>query len=868
MCSEDLEEEEKKEGQEDDDDEEEEDHNNVFLAISSDDKKLVYYSNEKLYIWSLVNVALMDVRENEYITCLAVSPDFSTVSVGCDRGLIKIFDPKNFKSDDFICLDKHDDKISSISITPDNQKLISYCFNEKNLAIWDLQRRILIRLLEADFQSETISVNYLWSTPDFSVVSINNYLLDLNNNNYMMKYRSYGNNSKQFFCHKENFILDLSVDKENVFRVEKINQILSYNILLSSFTLADYFKNDDKDQDDFKDVYEGRVLLHPFKFNAFHISAMMQGESQYGLPLQDIKVPMSALLAKDTFGNNCFDILMILKDKENLKKFFDLYFRTYENSTCYYKMKLFELNYNPIRENIYSFLTNVMNLFGDTTLVNKFLDLSYVDYNEIVGDDYIMDELEEPLYFIANEMKEFSSEGQIKQRIDTNLNGNKNKAADAKDQPEDNKRKATLCCKVLALENFIDINKDTNKFNENLSQLGVSDPIFKNKVLETVVAYKWQNYAKKIYLKDLNIFLIFFSIFLINFLVIFPYRVEENSWTLENISTVLNILSIGFFMYYLKVELRQVIRDPKEYFLSGYNYIDICLIISAFAVLIVDLLNIFSVIDDSSIVKLLASISAFLFWLRAISYLRGFEGTAFMIRLIVEVVSDIRYFLLLILLFTLSFNTSIYLIQSSYDSENDSSSVALYNMFTLCYRLVLGDYTNYDNLSVEYAFYLWLMMIIFTMLLTVILLNLLISIIGKTFDNVWESKSSTRTYELLNIMSGNGGIDDEILSNTEAEKMRNQKIIGKYLFCFYNKKNEEENIEQGEFNKKVLENNRDFSDRLEQIVEKMGENSTDMDTKIEKLQNEMTSNSTKMVKMNKTLREMMTMMKTLVEKNK
>ena len=239
-----------------------------------------------------------------------------------------------------------------------------------------------------------------------------------------------------------------------------------------------------------------------------------------------------------------------------------------------------------------------------------------------------------------------------------------------------------------------------------------------------------------------------------------------------------------------------------------------------------------------------------------------------MIRLIVEVVSDIRYFLLLILLFTLSFNTSIYLIQSSYDSENDSSSVALYNMFTLCYRLVLGDYTNYDNLSVEYAFYLWLMMIIFTMLLTVILLNLLISIIGKTFDNVWESKSSTRTYELLNIMSGNGGIDDEILSNTEAEKMRNQKIIGKYLFCFYNKKNEEENIEQGEFNKKVLENNRDFSDRLEQIVEKMGENSTDMDTKIEKLQNEMTSNSTKMVKMNKTLREMMTMMKTLVEKNK
>ena len=254
--------------------------------------------------------------------------------------------------------------------------------------------------------------------------------------------------------------------------------------------------------------------------------------------------------------------------------------------------------------------------------------------------------------------------------------------------------------------------------------------------------------------------------------------------------------------------------------------------------------------------------------MRTISYLRGFEGTAFMIRLIVEVVSDIRYFLLLILMFTLSFNCSIYLIQNSYDNEADSTSVTIYNMFTLCYRLVLGDYTNYDNLSVEYPFYLWLLMIIFTMLLTIILLNLLISIVGKTFDNVWESKSSTRTYELLNIMSSNGGIDEILLSSNSKENLRRNKIIGKYLFCFYNKKSEEENIEQGEFNKKVLENNKDFSGKLEQIVSKINSNASDMDSKIEKLQNEISSNSAKMLRMSKALREILSYVKPPEEKRR
>ena len=177
-------------------------------------------------------------------------------------------------------------------------------------------------------------------------------------------------------------------------------------------------------------------------------------------------------------------------------------------------------------------------------------------------------------------------------------------------------------------------------------------------------------------------------------------------------------------------------------------------------------------------------------------------------------------------------------------------------MFTLCYRLVLGDYTNYDELSVEYGYYLWLMMIIFTLLLTIILLNLLISLIGNTFSSVLASKNSTRTYELMNIISGNGGIDSQ-LTTAQKKQMRDQNIIGKYLFCFFNNPSDEQMIENNEFMKTVLETNKFYSKKLEQMESKMNENADALDEKIEKLQNEFSSNSNKLVKISRNLTKLL-----------
>ena len=72
-------------------------------------------------------------------------------------------------------------------------------------------------------------------------------------------------------------------------------------------------------------------------------------------------------------------------------------------------------------------------------------------------------------------------------------------------------------------------------------------------------------------------------------------------------------------------------------------------------------------------------------------------------------------------------------------------------------------------------------MILFSVLLSIIMLNLLISIIGLTFGKVLESQTSMRNIELLSVINE---IDKDIPNFAKI-----QNVFGDYLLCFYNDAN-------------------------------------------------------------------------------
>ena len=119
-----------------------------------------------------------------------------------------------------------------------------------------------------------------------------------------------------------------------------------------------------------------------------------------------------------------------------------------------------------------------------------------------------------------------------------------------------------------------------------------------------------------------------------------------------------------------------------------------------------------------------------------------------------------------------------------------------------------------DIVNAENGVIIWIIMILFTLLLSVIMLNLLISIIGETFAKVRAAESSMKYYELYSIINE---IDDNLGIST-VKKMREEKKIGNYLVCLFNQESQsEEEVGQNQMAEKTKKIEKDVMKMTEEM---------------------------------------------------
>ena len=132
---------------------------------------------------------------------------------------------------------------------------------------------------------------------------------------------------------------------------------------------------------------------------------------------------------------------------------------------------------------------------------------------------------------------------------------------------------------------------------------------------------------------------------------------------------------------------------------------------------------------------------------------------------------------------------------------------------------MLGDFTFYDAdfQGAEYPIWLFVLMIVFTLLLSVIMLNLLISIIGETFGRVRSAESSMKYYELYSIITE---IEDG-MSEYEKKKLKNDGKVGNYLICLYNEDSQFEQ-DEADFQNKVMEEVKKIKTEIVSLNDEVG----------------------------------------------
>ena len=686
----------------------------------------------------------------------------------------------------------------------DQSKVISIERNFK-LKIWNISLEICCFTLKVEY-NENISI--MKSMID-NLIMIDHKLISEKNDSVLLTLTP---------------IMDTTINLENIkinnqrIMNEKNKEIKSLPLLSGFDALRLFYKLKNK-VCAIEDALKNNITLTPFYYNFLHIGAIFKTFKKINRcefdwsQFEAMKVPIYSFNSEDYQGQTCLQIILKKKDKTLLKHYLVLLFRAFENdfdieynNHFYQMLKFYSANFKS-GISFFDFLNQVNEIFGeDTQTLNTFFNFMFIeaDYNRYtVISDF---ELEKPCLLISDKFGWLQDKEEVLSKIKNKAEGG---ICSCLKRTEMNEKKADILCNIFIFKGMTEITEESLDFWENLLKIDPENTIFDNKNLNILVNYKWDSFIRSYYLKDMVGYLIFFVIYLINFIYLSPNRVSGDYLTnAEVVSIILNAADIFYFLIYTYEEMLQgrklgIIR----YFSSFWNLVDVLVFLGVLSTTILDILYIFWEESSPYSIKIIISMTLLFLWARLLSYAKGFEGTGFLIRLVEQVIGDMKFFLIFIFLIMFAFASAGFVLQTS-------STESQFSVFNLIYRLMLGDFTNFDEYIQYQESYipLWIGMILFTIFLSIIMLNLLISIIGETYNKVVAAEKSNRTYEMLSVIYEIEKF--KIFGRREYARLKENSIIGDYLVCFHNLSHFQKQTESLETH---LKENQEIKEKITEI---------------------------------------------------
>ena len=224
---------------------------------------------------------------------------------------------------------------------------------------------------------------------------------------------------------------------------------------------------------------------------------------------------------------------------------------------------------------------------------------------------------------------------------------------------------------------------------------------------------------------------------------------------LLGIPSLILIFVNGFF------ELKQLMEKRIDYFSDPWNVIDWTGLILSFCFDVTVLFR--AGIDkpegeqDLGSLRLVASIASLMLCLKIYDWIRVFETMAFFIQLIKLTLRDVAGFLVLFVVALLAFGIPMLYIQLDLLEADEKAPNFLFALFSKAlypqYLIALGEFPldDYDGKPYEWIFVLFFIATTFFTMITV--LNMLITIMGETFDNMSPAREVNATKTKLEFIS-------------------------------------------------------------------------------------------------------------------
>ena len=275
---------------------------------------------------------------------------------------------------------------------------------------------------------------------------------------------------------------------------------------------------------------------------------------------------------------------------------------------------------------------------------------------------------------------------------------------------------------------------------------------FECEAMQNAIFVYWDFYKKVTILKHFVPYVLFFILYAIYATYFVPEKHKESAqdgkfhilcWTFGAISIIFNF-------YWTYIEIIQLISDKWEHLKSVWNYID-------FGIVVLTFTHVFMVMGDADFedINRVGCINILMMYFKLFYFMRIFLSTSYLVRMIIETTKDMKNFALVVFISIVAFANAFYIIGRNSDEEDGNLAGELFtDAFIFSYRMGLGDFIT-DGFTTRDQDLLWVIFLINTIIILVVLLNLLLAIMGDTFDRVKDSARWIMYQELAQLIQEN-----------------------------------------------------------------------------------------------------------------
>ena len=242
---------------------------------------------------------------------------------------------------------------------------------------------------------------------------------------------------------------------------------------------------------------------------------------------------------------------------------------------------------------------------------------------------------------------------------------------------------------------------DSIRFIKSLKQCQNAD-VFCSELVKVILMYKWR--------QILPYLMVLTSVYILLIIALIIHTLIKDSIGMLVVILVLNTI---FFLY----ELAQMRTRMRSYFHSIWNLFDLIRIAVLYAYPVI----VFTETQTSQ--GTLLAIANALSWIRLIGFIRIFDKMRYLIRMCSEIVKSMGPFMLVYITAIAAFCLCYY----SDSKSTYSFGEIIVNLYSLSY----GQFNNNDDTGLQ-----TFVLVVATLILTLMMLNLIIALMGDVFQKV------------------------------------------------------------------------------------------------------------------------------------